>query len=158
MADSGLIVTGLAAARNVLQAFEDAAKAHASTRGYEVSANIPYAAGIETGRRRSGRVARKLGGVFFLRNAVEQITHSSWAQDYLTSMPDGPQAIRRMREQLANKIAERARAILQPFPYSPSTKRHTGNLRASIRSGPAGSGNVAVAPLVASRGRLRGVR
>lgn len=155
MADFGLIISGSVVARQVLQAYADAAREHASTVGYSVVADVPYAAGIETGRRRNGRVARKLGGLHFMRSAVEQITHSGSVQDAIGSLPNTPDALRGVRQRVANAVAERARHIITPFPYSPSTKRPTGGLARSIHVVHGGQGTVLTAPLVPAVGRTR---
>lgn len=157
MPNAGLVIEGAAAARAVLQAYQSAARDNASTKGWEVSADIIYAAGIETGFRKNGRVARRLGGVFFLRRAVEQITHSSEAQTLLVQgLPDDPAQLRGARQRLANAIAKRARAIITPFPYSPTTRVHTRKLADSIHVHPEGEGQHLIAPLV--RGVRRGRR
>lgn len=148
-----LVVTGMAAARATLQAYVDAAKEHGSTKGYSVGSDLVYAAGIETGRRRSGRVARKAGGVFFMRNALEQVTHSGSVQGAIGDLPNNPDALRGIRQKLANAVAERARKILVPFNYSPSTRRHTGNLARSIRVTSGGGASVLTAPLIGAVAR-----
>jgi hypothetical protein len=151
-----LIVTGSAAVQAVLSAYQSAAREHASTKGWEVSADAIYAAGIESGRRKSGRLARAADGLFFMRNALEQVAHSSEVQTLIAQgLPDHPDQLRGARQRVANAVAKRARAIITPFPYSPRSRRHTGELARSIRVHREGEGQTVIAPLVRAVARRR---
>lgn len=156
MPEFGLVVHGIPEARAVLQAYADAAREHASTQGWSVVADAPYAAGIHEGKRRSGRLARAAGPIPFLRDAVNEVTQSGRTLDALgAGLPSGPQALRGSRQKLANDIAKSARRRLTPFPYSPRTKRRSGGLAASIHVVRGNVGGVVTAPLVAPAARVR---
>lgn len=150
----GLIVTGATEVLAVLAAYQSAAREHGSTRGYQVVAAAPYAAGIETGFRKNGRVARKLGGLHFMERAVQSVTRGAEVNALLTQgLPDDPNQLRGVRQRLANQIARQARANLTPFPYSPTTRVHTGQLRESIRATREGEPGAVIAPLVRATSR-----
>jgi hypothetical protein len=68
MAKGGVQVVGLKEAQRSLQRLEDAGRSADAT--VTVGSALNYAYGIETGRHRSGRVARRRGGVFYLSRAL----------------------------------------------------------------------------------------
>lgn len=155
MADVGLRITGMAETQAVLQAYADAAKENASTKGYAVTARAPYAAGVEEGRRKNGRIARKAGGLHFMRRAVDLVAHMSLAAALGGRLPDSPSALRGVRLKLANLVAKTARKFVDPFPYSPTTKRPSGGLAASIQVTGGDQGEVLSTTLVPAQGRTR---
>ena len=81
-----------------------------------------YAPGIETGRTRSGRVARRAGGAFMLTRAVQQVAPTV-VPALVAALPQGADATRRALLGRGVAIAEAAR---------PGTPVRTGNLRASF--------------------------
>ena len=149
-----LRIEGVPEVLAVLHAYQSAARDHASTRGWEVSADAVYAAGIETGFRKNGRVARRLGGLHFMQRAMQTVTQSPQTSVLLTQgLPDDPNQLRGLRQRLANDVARRAKQSLTPFPYSPTTQVHTGKLVESIRVHREGEGQTLIAPLVRASGR-----
>ena len=71
MAGVGVKVVGLKEAQQYLHRLEQAAGSADAT--VTVGSSLNYAYGIETGRHRSGRVARRAGGVFYLSRALATV-------------------------------------------------------------------------------------
>jgi hypothetical protein len=58
----------------------------------KVGSALPYAYGIETGRHRSGRLARRRGGVWYLRNSFNA-NQRFIAERVSKALIDGPTAV-----------------------------------------------------------------
>ena len=88
----------------------------------DAGSDLPYAFGIETGRHRGGRLARRAGGAHMIQQGVEQMgpTLESWVAEGIAYGPQGVNnAVRRIRYPM--------RAAIQAL-----TPVVTGALRASI--------------------------
>lgn len=102
-----------------------AAHAVGATR-LQFSSSLPYVYGIETGRRRSGRLARRAGGAWMFQRGLAR------SQDQLASMvadglPYGPGGINAAVQRWGRNVALPAIRSYTPV--------RTGALRASVRVG-----------------------
>jgi hypothetical protein len=88
----------------------------------EIGSRLPYAYGIETGFTRSGRVARRAGGAWMLRDAKEAV-RSQIEPVLAAALPHGPSAVDAAFRRLGAFAVQAARA---------RTPVVTGRLRASI--------------------------
>lgn len=116
-----ITLTGIDAARTILALLDAGARALEATT---VVAGSPeaYAPGIETGRTRAGRVARRAGGAFMLAGGVQTVLPTI-GPALLEALPQGADPTRRAMLGRGVAIAEAAR---------PRTPVKTGNLRASF--------------------------
>jgi len=69
---AGVHVVGLKEAQRYLHKLENTAES-ADGKSVVVGSSVAYSYGIETGRHRSGRRARRAGGVFYLSRALAQV-------------------------------------------------------------------------------------
>lgn len=126
MAAKGLVsielvgVTDLVA---LLRRYEDGAAALADVV-VVVGTNLPYAYGQHQGRYRSGRLARRRGGTYFLTRALERV-QSTIAPAVAAALPRGPVAA--VRALLGRGHALHAEA-------GPLTPVRTGSLRRSLHT------------------------
>lgn len=72
MAGVGVKVVGLKEAQTYLRRLQESAES-ADKAQVVVGSSLNYSYGIETGRHRSGRVARRAGGVFYLSRALSTV-------------------------------------------------------------------------------------
>lgn len=116
-----LVVRGADRARAMLGLHADGARRLAVTR-VVVDSPLPYAFGIETGRHRSGRLARRAGGAWMIRRGLAAALPS--AAEYARGADPLDPRWPRLLVALAGRAVERARG------YTPVV---TGALRASLR-------------------------
>lgn len=124
-------IEGMDEARERFKGMRDGVQAVKETI-WLVGSNAPYAGGIETGRTQSGRTARAAGGLFFLQAGKDA------AQSRLPEIAEavfrGPEAVFDAGAKVAHVALAESMAKLSPFPYSPRTRRRTGNLRRSLHT------------------------
>lgn len=100
------------------------AAAHANGPVIVLSSDRPYAYGIETGRHRSGRLARRAGGAFMFRDGIAAVRPRVPAA-LGKALLQGSAAVDAAKRQLnADAVAEVQRR----------TPVRTGRLRASVRA------------------------
>lgn len=87
----GVEIRGLRAAAEVLARYELGCQAVEAT-AVVVGTNLPYAYGQHEGRYRSGRLARRGGGTYFLTRAAAQEAPRI-AQGIAAALPNGPAAV-----------------------------------------------------------------
>lgn len=133
MSDWGVKVTGSTEARSVLRSLQEAA---GSLPGVKIRVGSPlnYAAGIETGRHASGRIARAAGGLHYLHRALERASQQFDQAGFRSALSQGPDATLKFLIAFGFDIEREAKSLLTPFPYSPRTRYHTGTLRRSIQT------------------------
>ena len=124
-------ITGIQEALAALRKYAASAEVVGRVR-WLVGSNLVYAFGIETGRHRSGRLARRAGGVFMLRNALARL--GSQKQRLVAAIPQGASATESALAGMALFVEGEAKKAITPFPYSPATRRRTGHLRRSIHT------------------------
>jgi hypothetical protein len=107
-----------------------------------VRSDVDYAQGIETGRRRSGRVARRAGGAYFMRDALAQV-QPKIGPTLVDALPRGPAAVNHAMEGLAHDVLLAATQLLTTRVYGAPVPRgrsgrarwsRTGNLRRSLHT------------------------
>lgn len=94
-----------------------------------LEADKPYAYGIEFGRHRSGRLARKAGPAYYMRGAWQRVRPGTGLLIALT-LADGPVAVREAQREIGRRLVHEARDIVPV---------RSGALRESIRAIPGGS-------------------
>lgn len=114
-------VQGVAEARRHLEGMAEAAKA-AGGRSYLVGSGLAYAYGIETGRHRGGRLARRAGGAHMLQRALDSVAPSIPAA-VARALPRGAGAVDQALRKIAFEVESRAKA---------QTPVRSSALRASI--------------------------
>lgn len=89
----------------------------------DAGSDLPYAFGIETGRHRGGRLARRAGGAHMIERGIERAgpTLETWVAD---GIPYGPQGVNNAVRRWGRLVAQPAIRALTPVV--------TGALRASI--------------------------
>lgn len=115
-------IQGIQAAQQSLTHMAQGAQA-AGRSAYFVGSSLAYAYGIETGRSRGGRLARKAGGAFMLTRALQSVAPGipgAVAQ----ALPSGASAVDQAIRRLAFEVLSRAQAL---------TPVRSGALRASVR-------------------------
>lgn len=109
-----LRIVGLPAVKHALaelNAGAEASEGSGTSAPVRVVAAAPYAYGIETGRHRSGRLARRAGGVFYLARALD--AHKPRVKRTLAdALPDGGAAVLRAWEGLGQAIETDARRMV----------------------------------------------
>lgn len=91
-----------------------------------VGSDLPYAYGIETGRRRDGRIARKAGGLWFLSGAARDVGPGA-ADTIVRSLDRGVPGVDGALRIVAMRLTQRARQLEAPANRS-------GRLAGSIQS------------------------
>jgi hypothetical protein len=101
----------------------DAAVRAVGAMTLDAGSALPYAFGIETGRKRSGALARRKGGAFMFERGIAQAgpTLETWVAD---GIPYGPQGVNNAIRRWGRIVA---RPAIQGF-----TPVLTGALRQSI--------------------------
>lgn len=115
-------VSGLARARALLDGVAQAA-AHVNGPVIVLSSSAPYAYGIETGRHRGGRLARRAGGAWMFRDGIAAVRPKVPAT-LGRALLRGPGAVDAAKRQLN---AEAVEAVRRRTPV------RSGRLRASVR-------------------------
>jgi hypothetical protein len=120
-AQSGVQVVGDEEAMEYLKFLAEAHK-RAAEIPVSVGSNLEYAYGIETGRHRGGRLARRAGGVFYLTRAY-QFVRSSLAKRIAGALEEGPDAVEKELMAIGHDIERAAKGYVV---------RITGTLQRSI--------------------------
>lgn len=89
-----------------------------------VGTPLIYGFGIETGRHRGGRLARRAGGAFYLRNAFRAV-QPRIRQELAAALPNGAEAVLRVMTRLGYDVQREAQ---ERVPV------RTGTLRRSIHT------------------------
>lgn len=89
-----------------------------------VGSNLVYAFGIETGRHRGGRLARRAGGAFYLRDAFNSIK-GRLEPEIAAALPRGQDAVLRAMLKLGYDVEREAKNLVPV---------RTGALRRSIHT------------------------
>lgn len=121
-------IMGLNEAERYLRRLQGGAAASNAT--VRVGTAVVYAHGIEFGRRRNGRLARRAGGAFMLTGALESI-QPRIKPALARALPEGQQAVRDALLRLGYQVEAAAK---------PRTPVKTGNLRRSIHTVPSWRG------------------
>lgn len=108
-------VSGMAAAARVIGRLD-----------IDVGSPLPYAYGIEFGRTRGGRLARRAGGAFYMRSAAEEVSHTA-PNTIINAIEQGGTAAQDIERVLGTRIELAAQR------YVPV---RTGALQRSIRYTP----------------------
>lgn len=116
---------GLAAGVQALKQVRDAA-GRFRTPMLRVGSDLVYAWGIETGRTRGGKVARKAGPANYLRGAQQRVEPTLRAK-YAQAVEEGPAAVDRVNDEAGRALVAAARSIVPAV---------SGRLKGSIRSVP----------------------
>ncbi len=109
----------------------------------QVGSPLNYAFGIETGRHAGGRLARRAGGAFYLRDAAASV-QQSLKRDIAHALPKGPEATLAALKKIGFDVERKAKALVPVV---------TGTLRRSIQTIYPGRGVVGVAVGIRARGR-----
>jgi hypothetical protein len=110
---------------DTVQAYLQSLKSGTAAAGDEVvfvGTDLKYGFGIETGRHRGGRLARRAGGAFYLRDALNSVKATLEA-DLTTALPHGPEAILRAMTKVGYDVQREAQHLVPVV---------TGSLRRSI--------------------------
>lgn len=101
----------------------EAARRAVGALGLDAGSDLPYAFGIETGRRRDGRLARRAGGAHMVERGIAQAgpTLETWVAE---GIPYGPGGVN-------NAVKRWGRLVARPAIQSLTPVR-TDALRASI--------------------------
>ena len=102
-----------------LNKLKDAVRSVKSTR---LGSDLPYAYGIEYGRHRGGRLARRAGGAYYLHAGAEQITGE--APKLARALGKGPAATKAEYQEILERGLDVARR---------RTPVRTGRLSRSLR-------------------------
>jgi hypothetical protein len=113
-----------------------------------VGSPLAYAYGIETGRHRGGRLARRAGGVFYLQRAAESV-QQALKRDIARALPGGPDDTLEALKKVGADVERKAKALVV---------RVTGTLQRSIQTIYPGRGVVGGGISVGVRGRTRATR
>lgn len=124
---ASVALRGLDAGVQALKQVRDAA-GRFQTPMLRVGSDLIYAWGIETGRTRGGRVARKAGPAHYLQGALQRVEPQLRAK-YARALEEGPAAVDRATEQAGRDLVAAARSIVPV---------RSGRLKGSIRSVPGG--------------------
>lgn len=97
--------------KDVLRMFERAADGIHEVAQMDLFAGstLPYAYGIETGRHRGGRLARRAGGAYMLRDAVNDTVRQAPAM-LAERIIDGPRPARAAMLAIGDTVVNRAKA------------------------------------------------
>jgi hypothetical protein len=117
----GIEIRGLAATAAVLRTYELGCRAAEAT-AVVVGTDLPYAYGQHEGRYRSGRLARRGGGTFYLTRAAVAATPRI-ARRVAAALPNGPAAVG------AAMVAGGLDVVAAAVPLAPVK---SGSLRRSI--------------------------
>jgi hypothetical protein len=137
----GLNVRGLKPARAFLDLLRSGVTVLERNQ-FGVRSDLVYAPGIETGRGRGGRLARRAGGAYFMRDALAHV-QPRIVPALVDALPRGPAAVTHTMEGLAHDVLTRATELLtqrvygSPIPRSPGGRARwarTGNLRRSLHT------------------------
>lgn len=120
-------IVGLDVAERYLRQLQ-AGAAYAATIQSRIGAAAPYAWGIEFGRRRSGRLARRAGGALFLTNAWRAVWPTV-TPTLAVALPGGEAAVARAVARLEREVVAGAAARVPVV---------SGNLRRSLYTTPGG--------------------
>lgn len=115
-------VDGIPRARAVLDAVAGGCEA-AAELALEIGSPLPYAYGIEYGRTRSGRLARRAGPAYMLTSALEEST-DRLEPALIAALPKGASGTRAALIAQANDIRDTAKS---------RTPVKSGRLRDSIQ-------------------------
>lgn len=125
MAALSMTVQGLADGLQYVTQIRDAVGRFAGPL-VSVGSPLPYAYGIEYGRKRSGALARKAGPAYYLQGGLEAVQDE--AKGVITAaLPQGPGAVDVAAQRLGEIAQQRAQAIVPV---------RSGALRNSIVSRP----------------------
>lgn len=128
---TGVRVVGAKKARRYLEELKDQAHS-ANDATVRVGATAPYAYGIETGHRRSGRLARAAGGVFFLSRAYEHVKPK--IPKFITKAIDQREGALEGLKRAGFEVERRAKELLGAMAYSPRTRYRTHSLQRSVQT------------------------
>lgn len=78
-----------------------------------IGSDLPYAYGIETGRRRDGRIARRAGGLYFLSGAARDVAPDVTGL-IVRSLDRGAAGVLGVLRIVALRLTERARQLEAP--------------------------------------------
>lgn len=121
---AGVSILGLEEAEALLERLGSGVEAAGRTK-VRVGTDVVYAWGQHFGRYRSGRLARRDGGTFFLTDPFEQTIQSAIRPTLAAAMPQGATAVRNALLSLGMRLQSLAK------PLAPVK---TGNLRRSIHT------------------------
>lgn len=94
------------------------------TMRLQVGSDLPYAFGIESGRHRGGRLARRAGPAHYLKGGWEAVRPTVGSR-LARVLPEGPAALKKEMQAIGNDTRDIARAIVPV---------RSGDLQRSIRS------------------------
>lgn len=89
-----------------------------------VGSQLPYAYGIETGWHRGGTLARRAGGVFYLKRGLESV-QGDIGKSLIKGLADGPGGAEREMLRLGRRVEARAKEVVVV---------KSGDLRGSIHT------------------------
>jgi hypothetical protein len=122
-AQSGVRVVGDKEAQAYLTRLAESGRA-AEKALVQVGSPLAYAYGIETGRHRGGRLARRAGGVFYLQRAADSV-QQSLKKVIAHALPDGADATLEALKKVGFDVERHAKALVP---------RVTGTLQRSIQT------------------------
>lgn len=114
---------GMDGALQQLHTLQEGAKANDGVR-LIFGATLVYAFGQETGRHKGGRLARKDGGAWYIRDAYRKV-RPTIAPRLASAVPRGEAAVKRMYKAIGDDLVGASREIV---PYK------SGDLSRDIRS------------------------
>lgn len=145
---TGVQVFGIDEANTALTRIDGGAVA-ASRLTVRIGSGLVYAFGIETGRHRGGRLARRAGGVRYLSGAVQRVLATPGIDRTIASdVAEGPEGGKRAIYRLAFAIQGHARALIQA-----AGAIRSGALWNSIEIDPPSAGGRVVTSLARGGGR-----
>jgi len=122
MATFGIRITGLVEALRAVDAVGEAGK-QVNGPIATFASLLPYAYGIETGRHRGGRLARRAGGAYMFRRGIDEV--KAQAPAILgPAILKGPASVGQAKRKLRDLGIERIRS------YTPV---RSGRLRTSVQ-------------------------
>lgn len=119
---TGVDIRGLTEAVDTIEGIRQGTQAAEGIIG--AGSTLPYAFGIETGRHRGGTLARRAGGVFYLRNAL-RVQQLKIPGRIAKALFGGRWAVRKEQQSIAEDIQATARSLVVVA---------SGALRASIEA------------------------
>jgi len=113
---------GIGPAQAYLGTLRDGAATAGGARLF-VFSNLPYAAGIETGRRRNGRVARRAGGAWMFRRGSQEALRG-FDQELAQALPKGRTGVTQAYLSRGRRVVDAVRRL---------TPVRSGRLRGSVQ-------------------------
>jgi hypothetical protein len=127
MVSPSIALQGIGPAQASLGRLEDAAATAGGARLF-VFSNLPYAAPIETGRYRNGRVARLKGGAWMFRRGAQEGIRG-FEQELAAALPHGRSAVAQAYLSCGRRVVE---AVRRHTPVVSGALRESVTMRLEI--------------------------